>query len=85
MLAFLGFLEDLWVVLVLFIFIWLFGWGKENLGSPALAIFFAIIVIYLTFFKYPFLVWVLVGLFVLQTFGKEFIAQVNPFSRDELR
>lgn len=85
MLAFLSLMDDIWVVLVLFIFIWLFGWAKENIGSTALAAMFALIVVYLTFYSYPFLVWLFVALFVLQTAGKEFIAQLNPFSKDELR
>ena len=77
--------DDLWVVLVLFLFIWTFGWAKENLGSAALAAIFALIVVYLTFYKYPFLVWVLVALFILQTAGKDFIGQINPFGGDQLR
>ncbi|MEM4257126.1 MAG: hypothetical protein QXD98_02080 [Candidatus Diapherotrites archaeon] len=85
MVFFLAFLDDLWVIFVLFFFLWIFGWAKENIGSAALAALFAIIVVYLSFYKYPFLVWILVGLFLLQTAGKEFIAQLNPFSKDELR
>lgn len=85
MVFFLNLMDDLWVVLVLFLFIWIFGWAKENLGSAALAAIFALIVTYLTFYKYPFLVWFLLALFVLQTAGKEFIGQINPFGGDQLR
>lgn len=78
-------LDNIRVVVVLFIFIWIFGWAKENLGSAALAAIFSLIVVYLTFFQYEFLVWLLVGLFILQTLGKEFISQINPFGGDQLR
>jgi len=78
-------LDNIKIVVILFIFVWLFGWAKENVGSPALAVIFSIIVIYLTFFQYEFLVWLLVFLFLLNTIGKEFLAQINPFGGDQLR
>ncbi|HLC92102.1 MAG TPA: hypothetical protein VJH23_00140 [archaeon] len=78
-------LGSVYIVGVLFIFIWIFGWTKENLGSAKLAILFAIIVVYLTFFSYDFLFWVLLAFFLLQTLGKEFISQINPFGGDQLR
>lgn len=80
-----GLSDSVWIVLTLFLFVWIFGWAKENLGSAKLAILFAIIIVYLTFYTYPFLVWILVAFFLLQTFGKEFLGQVNPFGGDQLR
>ena len=78
-------LDSVYIVGVLFLFVWIFGWAKENLGSAKLAILFAIIVVYLTFFTYPFLFWILIAFFLLQTLGKEFISQINPFGGDQLR
>ncbi|HIH10417.1 MAG TPA: hypothetical protein HA254_07175 [Candidatus Diapherotrites archaeon] len=80
-----GLLDSLWIVLTLFLFVWIYGWAKENLGSAKLAILFALIVVYLTFYSYPFLVWLLVIFFLIQTFGKEFISQINPYGGDQLR
>lgn len=77
--------DNIWIVLTLFLFVWIFSWAKENLGSAKLAILFALIVVYLTFYSYPILVWLLVVFFLLQTFGKEFLAQINPFGGDQLR
>lgn len=70
---------NIWIAITLFIFVWVYGWAKENLGSAKLAILFALIVVYLTFFQYPVLVWGLVALFLIATFGKEFFAKINPF------
>ena len=78
-------LGSVYIVGVLFLFVWIFGWAKENLGSAKLAILFAIIVVYLTFFTYEFLFWILLVFFLLQTLGKEFIGQLNPFGGDQLR
>ncbi len=77
--------DNIWIVLTLFLFVWIYGWAKSNLGSAKLAILFALIVVYLTFYSYPFLVWMLVAFFLLQTLGKEFVSQVNPFGGDQLR
>jgi len=78
-------LDNIWIVLTLFLFVWIYSWAKENLGSAKLAILFALIVVYLTFYSYPVLVWLLVVFFLLQTLGKDFLAQVNPFGGDQLR
>jgi len=77
--------DNIWIILTLFLFVWIYSWAKENLGSAKLAILFSIIVIYLTFYSYPVLVWILVGFFLLQTLGKEFMTQINPFGGDQLR
>ena len=80
-----GVFDNIWIVLTLFLFVWIYGWAKDNLGSAKLAILFALIVVYLTFYSYPELVWLLVVFFLLQTLGKEFISQINPFGGDQLR
>ncbi|MCH7902260.1 hypothetical protein IIC68_00750 [archaeon] len=78
-------LDNIWIILTLFLFVWIYSWAKENLGSAKLAILFALIVVYLTFYSYPVLVWLLVVFFLLQTLGKDFLAQINPFGGDQLR
>ena len=78
-------LDNIWIILTLFLFVWIYSWAKENLGSAKLAILFALIVVYLTFYSYPVLVWLLVVFFLLQTLGKDFLAQLNPFGGDQLR
>ena len=80
-----GIADNVWIVLPLFLFVWIYSWAKDNLGSAKLAILFALIVVYLTFYSYPVLVWALVIFFLLQTVGKEFLAQINPFGGDQLR
>ena len=67
------------IVIMLFIFVWIFSWAKQNLGSAKLAVLFALIAVFLTFYQFPILIWMLVGLFLLATFGKEVVGRVNPY------
>ena len=73
------FWDNVWLAIILFMFIWIYSWAKGNLGSAKLAILFAIIVVYLTFYSYPILVWMVVIIFLLATFGKEAVTNFNPF------
>ena len=75
--------ENVWIALTLFIFVWIFSWAKKNLGSAALGVIFAIIVVYLTFYSYPQLVWLFVGIFILATFGKEIVGKINPYDKGD--
>ncbi len=59
---------NLWIVFSLIYLIWLFAWAKRQLGSVTLSVLFAVIVVYLTFFQYPWLVWVPVVLFLFAFF-----------------
>ena len=81
---FLELMDNVWIVIGLYLFIWIYGRAKESLGSAKLAILFAVIVFYLTFYSYPFLVWILVVFFIVQTAGKELLTQMNPFGGDQL-
>lgn len=67
---------DIGIVLVIVYFIWLFGWGKKALGSAKLAILMALTIVFLIFIQHMELVWVPVILFLLATFGKEFLNKV---------
>ena len=73
-------LDNVWIALVLFFFVWIYSWAKGSLGSPKLAVLFALIVVYLTFYQYPELVWAVVVLYLLATFGKDLIDKVEVFA-----
>ncbi|MCX6799116.1 MAG: hypothetical protein NTW59_03410 [Candidatus Diapherotrites archaeon] len=62
--------DNLVTVLSLFYLIWIYSWAKKQLGSAKLAILFAVIVVYLTFFQFRWLVWIPVGIFLFAVFGK---------------
>lgn len=64
------------IALILFLFVWLFAWAKGMLGSEKLAVFFAILVVFLTVFQFRELIWIAVILFLLSTFGKELFSKI---------
>jgi len=68
---------NLETVLSLFYLIWIFGWAKKALGSAKLAILFAVIVVYLTFFQFRELIWVPVIIFLFAVFGKGVIEKIG--------
>jgi len=72
-------MSNLWVVLSLFYMVWIFGWAKKNLGSAKLAVLFAVIVVYLTFFQFPELVWVPVIIFLFALFGKGILEKIDVY------
>jgi len=63
------------LVLLIIYFLWFFSWGKKQVGSK-LGILIAIVLIYLTFYLYPDLIWIPFALFILATFGKELLERV---------
>ena len=67
------------IVLTLFIFVWIFSWAKQALGSAKLAIIFALIVVFLTFVQFPGLIWLAVILVIFATFGSEVFSKINPW------
>ncbi len=67
----------IWAALVLFFIVLIYGWAKGVLGSAKLAILFAIIVVYLTFYQHPELIWIVVFVFIFATFGKEIISKMH--------
>jgi len=74
-----GLLDNVEIALILFFFIWILGWAKGTLGSAKLAVLFAFLVIYLTFYSYRELVWITVLLFLFSTFGKDLFEKVQIF------
>ncbi len=81
MIAFLDIYANIWVVLAIFAFVWIFAWAKNNLGSAKLAFILAVIISYLTFYTNPDLIWIGVALFILATFGKELFEKVNVIKK----
>jgi len=61
-------IQNFWIVLSLFYLIWIYAWAKKQLGSAKIAILFAVIVVYLTFFQFPELVLIPVIFFFLAFF-----------------
>ncbi len=61
-------IENIRIVLSLFYLVWIYAWAKKNLGSAKIGVLFAVIVVYLTFFQFPELVWVPVIFFLLAFF-----------------
>ncbi|MFH1235252.1 MAG: hypothetical protein V1493_06580, partial [Candidatus Diapherotrites archaeon] len=61
-------IQDIRTVLGLVYLIWVYAWAKRQLGNVALAVLVAIIIVYLTFFQYPELIWLPVIFFFLAFF-----------------
>ena len=74
-------MNNLWIVLSLFYLVWIFGWAKRNLGSAKLAVLFAVIVVYLTFFQFQWLVWIPVLLFLFAVFGKGIFEKIDVYKK----
>ncbi len=74
-------IQNLEIALSLFYLVWLFGWSKRNLGSPKLAILFSVIVVYLTFFQFPQLIWVPVLIFLFAVFGKGILEKMDVYKK----
>ena len=70
-----NFNSDIELALTLILFVWLLNWLKTMTGDAKLAIIIAVIVSYLTFYRYPELIWLMVAFILVITFGK----QINEF------
>lgn len=60
------------LVILIVLFVWIYSWGKSQLGTK-LGLLLAIIIVYLTFFSFPELIWIVFIFFLLATFGKELL------------
>lgn len=74
---------DLRLALTMIFFVWILNWARKNLGSPRLAIVYAIVLAYIIFFKHPSVVWWIFGVLVLITFGAKFWEKIQPSGRPE--
>jgi membrane protease YdiL (CAAX protease family) len=64
--------NDLRLALAMVFFVWILNWARKNLGSPRLAILYAIVLAYIVFFKHPEAVWLVAGIIVLAWIGPKF-------------
>jgi len=64
------------LVLLIVYFLWFFTWGKKQVGIK-LGILLAIFLTYLIFVLYPEMIWVPFILFILATFGKEYLERIQ--------
>ncbi|MBI5553467.1 MAG: hypothetical protein HY917_01880 [Candidatus Diapherotrites archaeon] len=78
-------MDSVETALLLWILVWVFGWARENLGSDKLAILFALIVVYLTFYQFPGLIWLMVALVAVSAIGIGTALGLNPFREPGLR
>lgn len=62
---------DIWLALFLYISIFLFAWVKGKIGSPEVAILYTIVIMFLVFYRHDVLIWVVLGIYLYQTYGKE--------------
>jgi chromate transport protein ChrA len=63
------------LVILIVLFIWIYSWGKNQLGTK-LGLLIAIIIVYLTFFSFPELIWLIFIFFLLSTFGKDLLERI---------
>jgi hypothetical protein len=63
------------LVLLIIYFLWFFSWGKKQVGTK-IGIILAIFFTYLIFVSYPEMIWVPFILFIVATFGKEFLERI---------
>ena len=64
------------LLLLIVYFLWFFSWGKKQIGTK-LGILLAIFLTYLIFFLYPEMIWLPFILFILATFGKEYLERIK--------
>jgi len=69
--------SDLRLALTMIFFVWILNWARKNLGSPRLAIVYALVIAYIIFYKHPQVVWWIVGLFVLSIIGPKFFGKLG--------
>ena len=73
--------DNIHLAITIFLFIWIYNWAKGNVGSAKLALILAIAIMFLTFYSYPELIWIIVGLWAFSTFGKDLISKVGVFDK----
>lgn len=69
--------NDLRLALTMVFFVWILNWARKNLGSPRLAIVYALVIAYIIFYKHPQTIWWVVGLFVLSIIGPKFFGKLS--------
>jgi len=62
---------DIWLALFLYISVFLFAWAKGKMGNPAIAMLYTIIIMFLVFYQHDLLIWIVLGIYLYTTYGKE--------------
>ncbi len=73
------------LALTMVFFVWILNWARKNLGSPRLAIVYAIVLAYIIFFKHPGVVWWIFGILILVTFGAKFWEKIQPLPPEKVK
>ena len=73
--------DNIHLAITIFLFILIYNWAKGNVGSAKLALVTAIIIVFLTFYQFPDLVWLLVALWAFATFGKDIFQKIGAFDK----
>jgi len=63
------------LVLLIVLFFWIYGWSKNQAGTK-IGLLIAVLIMYITFFQFPELIWIMFILFILATFGKEIMERI---------
>ncbi len=63
-------------VLLLVYFLWIYGWGKKQVG-PKFGLLIAVVITFLVFVLYPEFIWVPVIIVLFVIFGKDLLAKVQ--------
>lgn len=74
-------LDNIQLALTVILFIWIYNWAKGNVGSAKMAFVTALIIVFLTFYSYPELIWLLVFIWGFATFGKDLFSRINVFDK----
>ena len=74
-------LSNIHLAITIFLFIWIYNWAKGNVGSAKLAFVTAVLIVFLTIYQFPELVWFIVFLWAFATFGKDIFTKINVFDR----
>ncbi len=67
--------DDLRLALTAIMFAWILNWMRSLLGSPRLALLFALLISYLVFFKHPNILFAVFGMMILVYFIKPFLGK----------
>ena len=64
------------LLLLIVYFLWFFSWGRKQVGTK-IGILLAVFLTYLIFVLYPEMIWIPFMLFILATFGKEYLERIK--------
>ena len=81
MLLYVSLLDNIQLALTIILFIWIYNWAKGNMGSAKMAFVTALIIVFLTFYSFPELIWLLVVIWAFATFGKDILTRVSIFEK----